>query len=158
MKEKDSARAQYMLGSFHKCPICKKKFWVPVASDWVYVRYPKSASRRMFCSWKCVREYDRQREEKKRQRLKELRKGTSAVNREEQHEEKLSTVLEIISRSGDIGITSWEVQERVKELYGEEYSRPVILRLIRELSDIDAIKKIEPRNKCQVYIATKDEK
>lgn len=46
-----------------KCPVCGKKFFVQWPTLWTYKRgapYPK-----YFCSYKCVREYDKNKEEKK---------------------------------------------------------------------------------------------
>lgn len=45
---------------YRKCPTCKKEF-APNPDEWAYVRDKKK-----FCSWHCLREYDRRKEEKKR--------------------------------------------------------------------------------------------
>lgn len=45
-----------------KCPVCEKKFFVQWPTLWTYKRgapYPK-----YFCSYKCVREFDKNKEEK----------------------------------------------------------------------------------------------
>lgn len=42
------------------CPICNKKFIVYVSQEWAYSIPPyRIQSRKLFCSWKCLREYER---------------------------------------------------------------------------------------------------
>lgn len=41
----------------HKCPICKKDFWVTSRREWAYKRDKKDALV-FLCSWKCLRKYD----------------------------------------------------------------------------------------------------
>lgn len=50
-------RDNFLRGSQHKCPRCGKTFWA--SQEWVYCRgYEKH--RRYFCSWKCLREEERE--------------------------------------------------------------------------------------------------
>ena len=37
-------------GTVHKCRICGKKFYVPIAGEWAYV-----LNKRLVCSWGCLR-------------------------------------------------------------------------------------------------------
>ena len=46
-----------------KCPQCGKNFYVNWTDQWVYKRFVDKAER-CFCSWKCVREFDKKGEEK----------------------------------------------------------------------------------------------
>lgn len=46
-----------------KCPICGKRFEPPDTSIWAYKRYVSSTSYIFFCSWGCLREDERRRDE-----------------------------------------------------------------------------------------------
>ncbi len=52
------------------CGECGKEFFVPVINEWVYKRKDYMGSEKeetkFFCSWKCLRSFDREYEEKKR--------------------------------------------------------------------------------------------
>lgn len=47
----------------YKCKQCGKLFIIPCYTDYVYKR-----ENRVFCSWSCMREFDRERERKKEER------------------------------------------------------------------------------------------
>lgn len=55
-----------------KCCECGKEFFIPVRADWAYKRLRKLSDAtdevRYFCSWHCLREYDKKREERRRKR------------------------------------------------------------------------------------------
>lgn len=70
--------ARDFVGELRTCPICGKEFNVMDFDAWVYKRTlnhgtgPATKSRNyIFCSWKCLREYDKQHEKdrKKQYRL-----------------------------------------------------------------------------------------
>lgn len=61
-------------GGWRDCPICGKPFFVCDIERWAYKRsvYMGDGGKRVhFCSWHCVREFDKEYEAKK----KENRKG-----------------------------------------------------------------------------------
>ena len=50
-------------GAYETCPVCGKDKFVPDCETWVYQRWVKEgekSARRYFCSWACMRKYDRQ--------------------------------------------------------------------------------------------------
>lgn len=55
------------LGMFKTCPTCRKRFYISYTSgeDWAYTRQTRN-NRGYFCSWHCLREWDRKRQDKKR--------------------------------------------------------------------------------------------
>lgn len=63
-------------GAFRTCPQCGKRFYVSELGAWAYKRYlPGTAAsnygknqRVWFCSWHCVREFDRETEGKRKHR------------------------------------------------------------------------------------------
>lgn len=64
--------------SSRRCPICKKLFFINSYDEWAYARgsIRKDGGgigkyRKLFCSWHCLREYDRRVEEKKKGRAGE---------------------------------------------------------------------------------------
>jgi len=57
------------LGDIRECPICGKEFVCPVFDDWVYQRNPTTGTgknaksiRLIFCSWSCLRAWDKEHE------------------------------------------------------------------------------------------------
>lgn len=63
-----------------ECPICGKEFCVPVFEEWVYKREfntgkgnNKRNSRIVFCSWHCLRSWEKQREKEMEERRRKRR-------------------------------------------------------------------------------------
>ena len=50
--------------SERKCPQCGKMFFLDDPTQWAYKRLIKG-HKKFFCSWSCVRAYDRKQEEKR---------------------------------------------------------------------------------------------
>ena len=50
----------------HKCGTCKKWFLITDLSQWVYKR-PYKGRTKLFCSWTCMRAFDRKMEEQRKQ-------------------------------------------------------------------------------------------
>ena len=57
------------LGDVRTCPVCGKEFVCPVYDDWVYKRdytvgtgRHAKCNRHIFCSWKCLRSWEKQHE------------------------------------------------------------------------------------------------
>ena len=54
-------------GAYRSCPVCGKQFFVSELGGWAYKRYLYKAvkdpgntnDKAWFCSWSCLREYDR---------------------------------------------------------------------------------------------------
>lgn len=63
-------------GAFRTCPQCGKRFYVAELGDWAYKRYLQGTAESnygknqkvWFCSWHCIRAYDRETENKKKRR------------------------------------------------------------------------------------------
>ena len=56
-----------------KCKRCKKMFFMPLASDWTYKKYrPSGNGLYYFCSWKCLRDYEKDHETKHEKKLKNI--------------------------------------------------------------------------------------
>lgn len=53
----------------HKCEICKRDF-LKQSQEWAYVSTTK-AGVKAFCSWHCLREYERQKQEQKKRGKKQ---------------------------------------------------------------------------------------
>lgn len=53
------------------CPICGKHFFVPIMGEWVYHKTPNAVSRtsKYFCSWTCMRKYEKLEEEEEIKRF-----------------------------------------------------------------------------------------
>lgn len=75
-------RSDQVLGRFasvttlskeHKCRQCGKRFEIPAAEMWVYKRPAKGEKYAYFCSWSCLRAWDRAAEEKRSRKDKENR-------------------------------------------------------------------------------------
>ena len=67
----ENIRDNLLKMNLRKCPICGKPFWA--GYEWVYRRgYEKSMT--YFCSWKCLRQDEADRESKKKKVGKEIRK------------------------------------------------------------------------------------
>ena len=58
------------LGIEKKCPVCKKKFFVRYAEEYVYKIY-RGNSYKHVCSWKCLREYEKAHETSTEKKAKE---------------------------------------------------------------------------------------
>ena len=59
------------IGSMKTCKTCGKEFNVLVEQDWVYKRsheHTAGGYRDYFCSWSCLRTYDREQEAKKKKK------------------------------------------------------------------------------------------
>ena len=78
-----------------KCAVCKKQFDVLYPDLWRYKRGDGGNIRAWFCSWKCLREYDRKNEAKKGERA--MAKG-KAWNDQVEMGRKL---LEVLDKGGD---------------------------------------------------------
>lgn len=52
-----------MGGVTKSCPICGKTFYIPCLNEWAYRRYAKTGDLH-FCSWHCLREYEKDHERK----------------------------------------------------------------------------------------------
>ena len=48
----------YYLNHPYECPQCKKSFFVPISGSWVY-RYQVGKYMKLFCSWGCLRKYEK---------------------------------------------------------------------------------------------------
>lgn len=59
------------VGYAHVCPTCGKTFWVMHPTEWVYKRYRRrkdDVTTMFFCSWSCLRKFDKSREEKQKKK------------------------------------------------------------------------------------------
>ena len=55
------------LGSYHKCPICGKRFFTSSPGEYVYKRNVKTeygSTIWFYCSWTCLRKWDEDHEPK----------------------------------------------------------------------------------------------
>lgn len=68
-QEEKQERQKYRTYSLVICPICQKEF--VAYPDHIYYIYKHGGRKIRFCSWKCTREYEKQREEKKKNRKME---------------------------------------------------------------------------------------
>lgn len=53
-------------GAYETCPVCGHDRFIPDCETWVYQRWVKvgeKSARRYFCSWTCMRKYDKQHDE-----------------------------------------------------------------------------------------------
>lgn len=53
-------------GAYETCPVCGNDRFVLDCDTWVYQRWVKvgeKSARRYFCSWTCMRKYDKQHDE-----------------------------------------------------------------------------------------------
>lgn len=68
----------------HKCPVCDKVFLITDVSQWVYKRIDGS-SPKYFCSWTCMRKYDKKMEIKRKvqKHLKWMKKVKARAEREQ---------------------------------------------------------------------------
>ncbi len=56
-------------GAMRKCGECKKLFFIPDLSLWVFKRYDKrKSSYKYFCSWGCFRAWEKEHPRKKKQK------------------------------------------------------------------------------------------
>jgi len=66
-------------GEIRNCPVCGKRFNIIYFEEWAYRREfsektgkDARSHRLLFCSWSCVRKWDKQREEEKQDKREKL--------------------------------------------------------------------------------------
>lgn len=50
-----------MTGTTKTCPICKKPYYILDTRVWVYKRKNASGHQKYFCSWGCMRKWEKER-------------------------------------------------------------------------------------------------
>ena len=46
-------------GAYRTCPVCGRRWFVCDLDQWVFFRWKGAGQRDYFCSWKCIREWDK---------------------------------------------------------------------------------------------------
>jgi hypothetical protein len=85
---KDKREVKKVRSEICNCGYCGKEFFVPIVNEWVYRRkdfiaLPKTGELKFFCSWGCMRKFDKEYEEKlneKRAKKYERKNRVSAVS------------------------------------------------------------------------------
>lgn len=54
----------------NECPICGRKFYYYSADEWAYKKYDKNNHMRYFCSWGCMRKWEKENANNKSKRKK----------------------------------------------------------------------------------------
>ncbi len=69
---------------YYTCPVCGKTFYCYAPSNWVYRR----GKNLVMCGWNCCMEWERQEEEKKKDRKEKLSKKLSTIGKEVAYKRK----------------------------------------------------------------------
>ena len=116
-------------GYWHLCPICGKEFHA--GADWVYRRGYDEHHRSYFCSWKCIRLYEKQEEEKK------LRRKEKKIMDEMERKELLKRVEQAEKNMTEARKAAVEAQQAYDELR-EKHTKLIgdIMQLMARLEKI----------------------